>query len=153
MLISCYFISLFPANIPPFSPDLLSLKAMPLTTAEVRDAEKTDFLSLHPVFFVWLNGNIPGLGSRWHSVAAGLWLLMPCHSSGRCFMACKGNVFLASTVASSPRPVELHPETVVGRYRWKEHCYVVLQPLTFTTVWDGAPCHLGSCLNVHMIWV
>lgn len=25
-------------------------------------------------------------------VAAGLWLLMPCHSSGRCFMACRGTV-------------------------------------------------------------
>lgn len=61
-------------------------------------------------------------------VAAGLWLLMPCHSSGRCFMACSGTV-----------PLHLQWLPVQGQrrciLRWlleeterKEHYYVVLHP-------------------------
>lgn len=103
------------------------------------------------VSFTEQNGKIPGLSMAveisltlspllwclwWNCVqselvAAGLWLLLPCHSSGRCFMACSGTVPLASTVASSPEPAELHRKTIVRRDWRREHYYVVLHPLTF----------------------
>lgn len=85
------------------------------------------------------------LPSGWHScglclwwdcgeyepVPVGLWLLTPCHSSGRCFMACNRKVPLAFTAASSPGAVKVHLQMTVRRYWRREHYHVVLRPFDF----------------------
>lgn len=93
-------------------------------------------------------------------VAAGLWLLVPCHSSGRCFMACSGAVPLASTVACSPGAMELHLKMIVRRDWRKERYYVVLHPLTFLQNSEMTLpaiqltlCNVWPTLFPHMTWV
>lgn len=75
----------------------------------------------------------------------GLWLLMPCHSSGRRYMACIRKVPLASTVASSPGAAELHLKMIVKWYWRREHYHVVRRPSNFVTqFWDETQSHSAN---------
>lgn len=82
----------------------------------------------------------------------GLWLLKPCHSSGRCYMACIRKVPLASTVASSPGAAESHLKMIVKGYWRRERYHVVQHPSNFATqFWDETQSHSANFTPDHLL--